>query len=386
VTSSAETAQPQHVIVCVDGPNADNQAAAWGAWNAFDNERIHLAGVVVSGTCVDYRPQAPLGSRDDALSGRMQELHTARMAGLFRRAGSSVPVFIGKPVQETDITTPIPHNTHVRHEAYDIFNDNTGTGRGAIAGNFQDALSHIASLQGTVHIVVGGPFTEIPPLIEHTRIAPKLGHLAAQAGFDIASRPIYSKLAFNVDVDMLAALKTLLLYPGPIFAVPSDITRAPEATFRSAEELLRLGVYREIGDIFIRHRAQAAQRHKNEQRSREAAGGSLKAYPDLSIHDLQAVMALQQSLGLERGIFEFSEINIPQAIANILTAVRMHTSSGLAINLTAQTAPSLGWLGDNQTNRGTIPPRYVVTHQNAPLYKQKAIELLRTKHHNNPAK
>lgn len=148
---------PEYVVMCVDGPDADNQAAAWGAWNAFDNGRIKLAAVIVSGTCVDYRPEATLGSRDDVVSQQVQELHTARMAGLFKRAGSDVPVFIGRPVAETAITTPIPHSAHVNHEDYDIFGDNTGLGRRAIAGNFSDALTYLAELDNTLHVVVGGP-------------------------------------------------------------------------------------------------------------------------------------------------------------------------------------------------------------------------------------
>lgn len=370
---------PEHVLVCVDGPNADNQAAAWGAWHAFDSARYKLAGIVISGTCVDNRPRAYPGSRDNAASRQVQELHTARMAGLFKRAGSDVPVFIGKPVAETDITTPIPHKTHVRHEDYDIYGDSHGAGRRAIAGNFQDALAHIASLNNTVHVVVGGPFTEIPHLIDHPVIAPKLGHLAAQAGFEIASRPIYSKLAFNVDVDMVAALKTLLFYPGKMYNVPSDITRNPKVTYPSAEALLRLGIHPELGEIFIRHRARAEERHKLEQIQREAEGKPFKAYPALSLHDLQAVMALQQALGEDGGIFTFHPMPIPQAISNMVQASELQARDGLPRTITTATARKLGYRGNNQTTRGTIAERFVVTSQDADLYKRRVPDLIRTK-------
>ncbi len=365
--------------MCVDGPNADNQAAAWGAWNAFDNGRIRLAGIIVSGTSVDYRFGAPLGSRDNRLSNQVQEMHAARMAGLFRRAESEVPVFIGKPVSETDITTPIPHSAHVRHDDYDLFGDNQGLGRRAIAGNFNDALTHVAELNNTVHVVVGGPFTEVPALMERPAIAAKLGHLGAQAGFDLSERAIYSKLAFNVDVDLLAALKTFLFYPGKMFNVPSDITRDPKATFPSAEALTRFGVHPEIGNIFVRHRARAEERHKEEQIKREAAGQPFRPYPALSIHDLQAVMALRQGIGLEKGIFTFDRIQPEQAIRNMITASGMYAEKGMRRAVTPEIVEALGYLGGSQTVNGPINERYIVTSQDTVLYKRRARRLLQSK-------
>lgn len=371
-----ETGQPEYVVVLVDGPNADNMAAGWGAWHAFNSDAIKLAGIVVSGTCVNYQPDAPLGSRDDVLSDQVQTLHASRMAGLFKRAGSDVPVFVGKPTSQTDITTPIPHSAHVNHDDYDIFGDNTKLGHQAIAGNFDDAQAHFDKLKGKLHVVVGGPFTEAALLLETPSIASKLGHLAAQAGFDISKRAIYSKLAFNVEVDELAALKTLLFYPGSMFNVPSDITRDPRATFPSAEALLRLGIHPELGEIFIRHRARAAERHKEEQLKREARGETFLPYPDLSIHDLQAVIALSQSLGLEEHIFEFGRIDIHQAVQNMLLASRLHKEAGRHRVITPEVVASLGYLGGNQTIKGPVRDRYVVTSQNVGMYKRRVPQLL----------
>lgn len=378
-TVQGDITSPEYVVVCVDGPNADNQAAAWGAWTAFDNPRIQLAAIIISGTAVDYRPDAPLGSRDDELSRYVQEMHTARMAGLFKRAGSDVPVFIGKPVAETAITTPIPHNAHVSHDDYDIFQDNTGYGRRAIAGNFNDALTHIAGLDNKIHVVVGGPFTEIPFIFENPTIAHKLGHLAAQVGFELSERAIYSLIAFNGETDLHALLKTLLFYPGEIVAVPSDITRAPEATFRGAEELIRLGIHPELGEIFKQHRARAEVRHKEEQIRRETAGLPFREYPALSIHDLQAVMALRQLAGLEKGIFTFKKVEVARAIENILTVSQLHEVQGMPPAVTPEIVEELGYLGCNQTVFGPIKDRFVVSAQDTKLYKKRARRLLQTK-------
>lgn len=368
---------PEFVVVCVDGPNADNQAAAWGALNAFDNDRIKLAAVLISGTCVNYQPDAPLGSRDDDVSREVQEMHTARMAGLFARAGSDVPVFIGKPIETTSITTPIPHATHVNHDDYDIFGDKDGLGRRAIAGNFDDALQLIENLDGIVHVVGGGPFTEIAEFTKHGRIKQRLGSLAVQSGFELSERAIFSKIAFNHEVDELASLETFLNFPGEAFYVPSDITRSPAATFDGAAELARLGVHDEIVEIFRVHRQHAQERHDKRNIELEAHGKVTRPYPRLSIHDLQAVMALRQGLGLEKSIFTFGEVDPDQAIQNMITASRLsERDNGVPAVITPQVVSDLGYLGVGQTTHGQIQKRFVVTAQDTKLYKHRAARLL----------
>lgn len=79
-------------MVFVDGPNADNQACAWGALNGFNTDKIKLAGVVVSPTAVNYAENAPDASRNIENSRAVHKLHTARMAGLFLRAGVDASV------------------------------------------------------------------------------------------------------------------------------------------------------------------------------------------------------------------------------------------------------------------------------------------------------
>lgn len=374
------TLQPEHVVVCVDGPNADNQAAAWGALNAF-NGRIKLAAVVISGTCVSYRPDAPLGSRDDQVSKDVQEMHTARMAGLFARAGCDVPVFVGKPVETTGITTPIPHATHVDHDDYDIFGDRSGLGRGAVAGNFDDALQHIENLNTTVNVVCGGPFTEIAEFTRLPRIRSRLGRLAAQSGFSLSARAIFSKIAFNHEVDEHASLETFLNFPGQAFYVPSDITRAPEATFDGAEELAALGVHPEIVQIFRVHRRHAQERHDKRNAELQSQGKPTRPYPRLSIHDLQAVIALQQGLDeLDSPIFAFDQVNPDEAVSNMITASRLsRETSGRPAVITPDVVSGLGYLGRGQTLHGVMPARFVVTSQNIALYKRHAATLLRGK-------
>jgi len=366
----------EYAIVFVDGPNADNQAAAWGALNAFNDRRCKLAGIVVSATAVNYEEGASLGSRNITDSRQVHKLHTARMAGLFHRAGVDVPVFSGLDIEDTAITSPIPHQAHVRHDDYDLYGDATGEGRAAIAGDFNDALRYMERLDGKVHTVVGGPFSEIPELLKHRPLKQKLGHLAAQAAFSLSSRAIYSKLAFNVDVDLHAALDTYINYPDEMYVVPSDITRHPDVTFKSAQELTRLGVHPEIGDIFIRHRARAEERHKQEQLRRQAEGRELKPYPDLSVHDLQAVLALRQSLGYEKGLYEFAPLDADESIANIERAAEMRAPDTYSPAIDRHTVRKLGYLGANLSTNGPIPDRFVVTSQNAVLYKKRAQELL----------
>ncbi len=363
-------------MVFVDGPNADNQACAWGALKGFDNDEVRLAGVVVSATAVNYEDGAPDASRNIEDSRAVHRLHTARMAGLFERAGVDVPVFSGLDIEDTSITSPIPHQAHVRHEDYDIYGDAHGQGRAAIAGDFDDALRYMDSLSGRIHPVVGGPFSEISRIQQIPTIRRKLGHLAAQAGFHISERAIYSKLAFNVDVDMLSALDAYINYPGDMYNVPSDITRHPSVTFTGAEELTRLGVHPEISDIFVRHRARAEERHKQEQLRRQAEGRELKNYPALSVHDLQAVIALRQVLGFERGLYQFAPLDTDESIENIITAASLRRPDTYSPPINAQTVRALGYRGANMTANGSIPPRFVVTAQDSAMYKRRAQELL----------
>jgi len=366
----------EHVMVFVDGPNADNQACAWGALNGFNTEELKLAGVVVSPTAVNYAENAPDASRNIENSRTVHQLHTARMAGLFHRAGVDVPVFSGLDIEDTAITSPIPHQAHVRHEDYDIYGDAHGEGRAAIAGDFNAALRYMDNLPGKIHTVVGGPFSEIPELQKRPRVSRKLGYLAAQAGFSLSERAIYSKLAFNVDVDMMAALDTYINYPSDMYAVPSDITRHPSVTFKSAEELTRLGVHSEIGEIFIRHRARAEERHKKEQLRRQAEGRELRPYPALSIHDLQAVLALRQVLGFEKGLYEFAPLDADESITNLKEAARLRIPDSYSPPITDQTIRSLGYRGLGMAADGPLPGRYVVANQNSAMYKKRAQQLL----------
>jgi hypothetical protein len=366
----------EFVIVLVDGVNADNPACAWGARKAFWSRQYKLAAVIVSATAVNYAKGAPLGSRNINDSRAAHRLHTARMAGMFSRAGTNTPVFMGLDIADTAITTPIPHQAHVRHEGYDIYEDAYGLGAGAIAGGFDEALRYMARLPGRVHLVVGGPFSEVSHIVRYKRLRQKLGYLAAQAGFDLSKRAIYSKLAFNVDVDMMAALEVYLHYPQQMYFVPSDITRHPSVTFKSADELVRFGVQPEIGQLFIRHRARAEERHKKEQLRRQARGEYLKPYPALSIHDLQAVLALSQALGGEKGLYRFAPIDPDEAVNNLVAAAQMRTLDGYSPPITREVVRKIGYRGAGRTAQGRLPARYIVRDQNAALYKERVRALL----------
>ncbi len=234
----------------------------------------------------------------------------------------------------------------------------------------------MADLPGRIHIVVGGPFTEVAHVLRHRQLRRKLGYLTAQAGLELSKRAIYSKLAFNVDVDLLAALEVFVLYPQKMFYVPSDITRHPSVTFKSAEELIRLGIHPEIGQIFLEHRAQAEERHKQEQLRRQALGKEFRPYPALSIHDLQAVLALSQVLGYEKKLYQFAPIEADTAISNLIAAAQMRSPDSYSPPLTPKMARKLGHLDANRTTRGQLPGRYVVTAQNAGLYKRRVRDLL----------
>ncbi|HYG83675.1 MAG TPA: hypothetical protein VD907_02260 [Verrucomicrobiae bacterium] len=365
-----------YIIGFSDGPNADNQAMHYGALRAFQgNPRFQFVGVIVDPTAVNYEDQ-PLGSRNIELSRRVHLLHTARMAGLFRRAGSSVKVFRGLDITQTAATSPIPHSAHTKHHDYDVFGDAPPKGQGfkAIAGDFTDARRFIRGLNGTVHLVIGGQFSSVAKLIEDPVIFGKLGILACQAGFKLSQRAIYSQMSFNLEVDLRAALEVYLHYPQAMYFVPSDITRDPKVTFTGADELARLGVQGEILEIFRRHRERTAERHAKQQLEDK----KLKAYPPLSIHDLQAVFALRQALGLEANMYQFAPIDPDEAIRNTLTTVQHWAGKGIRIDVSKKVVAKLGYTSSGMLENGhPLPPRYVVTDQNAELYKRRVPEVLR---------
>ena len=359
------------IVVYVDGPNADNQAAAWGAWRRFFDERGIEVIIIVEATAVNYAPNAPLGSRDIELSRRIHLLHTGRMAGLASRGKTGMKVFLGQDIADTKITSPIPHNAHVKHEDYDIFEDAHRR-----VPDFAAAMRYLQDFDGITHVVVGGPFSSIPALIDLLP-AEQLGVLACQAGTKLSKRAIYSKLAFNGEVDLSAFTETYLRWPNLIAFVPSDITRAPEVTFTGADELRRLGVTGEIFEIFLKHRERAAERHKREQEERAKRGEKMRDYPALSIHDLQAVLVLEQILGWGRG-YDFVPVNPDEAVQNLLTVARHWKGKGIDTGVTSQLIKQLGYAGKGMLSDGsTLPSRIMVDGQDAAHYKRQVALALR---------
>jgi hypothetical protein len=179
---------------------------------------------------------------------------------------------------------------------------------------------------------------------------------------------------------MYAALQTFVQYPQDMINVPSDITRHPSVTFQDAEELLRTGVHLEIGEIFIRHRARAEERHKQEQRQREVEGKPFKPYPALSIHDLQAVFALRQAMGLEPNMYELDYIDPDEATVNLEQAAARRAPDTYSPQINLDVVRSLGYIGAGMMTDGQqqwrLPPRYVVKDQDSELYKYRAPQLL----------
>lgn len=358
-----------------DGPNADNQAAVLGMRKAFPYSEVLI---VVSATAAHPDPEAPLSSIDPELSHRVQQMHAARMAGFLGRAGINGCVYAGLPVEETNIVPIVPHSAHVDHRTYDIFGDANGFGETQIAGGFEDFIRRLENSENTIRVVVGGPFSELPQLIRNQNIAPRLGALGAQAGFKPSGRAIYAELSFNGDTDMQATLESLLHYPDEMHFVPSDITRNPSVTFSGHQELIEQGIDPELARIYAQHRIGAELRHQAQQDRRKQQGGEpLGDYPPLSVHDLQAVLALRYALGREDpSLLTFEPIDIDEAIQNMLGASRQYEGRGYAPMLTERQVIELGYNGDGLDGGRTIPPRFAAVDQNSSFYKQRVPELL----------
>ncbi|HSH55809.1 MAG TPA: nucleoside hydrolase [Candidatus Limnocylindrales bacterium] len=202
------------------------------------------------------------------------------MAGFLERAGRDVPVFEGS----IPPATVVPHNRHLQDHVLDLYQDNRA--ERPLAGNIDDALEYLDSLDGHIHVIAGGPLTDVRKLMERPGLNNKLGMLATQLGLwgwggDKAARVnAGGRRQFNYACDSESANRVLKQWPDEQFVVSSDITKHPEVTLPSLEALEELELHAELTEVYRRVHPTMMAPHGGE----------------VHIHDLHPVVLMSHML------------------------------------------------------------------------------------------
>jgi hypothetical protein len=268
----------EYSVVIVDNVDPDNMAAALAATSA--ELRLDTAAVIVTGRPVHTNPNAQVTEHEPAESARVRLLNTRRMAGFLLRAGRDVPVFEGSIAPETIV----PHAKHIDERKLDLYKDEEN--KTPVSGNLSDALDFIEELDGTVHVIAGGPLTDVEKLMRRPGIYTKLGNLSMQlASFGLLEKHGIRSYAggrrqFNHMCDRVAAAEVISHWPGSLFMVPTDITKHPAVAHKDIEELKALSLQAELTEVY------EAAFHEMESFRR---GG-------ISIHDIHPVFLMSRLL------------------------------------------------------------------------------------------
>jgi len=229
-------------VLIVDNVDPDNSLAA--VVSCYPGLDLNLAAVIVTGRPAHPDVSAPINVFDQTFSEAVLSLNTRRMKGLLRRMGWHVPVFEGLIPPKT----LVPHSVHIREELLDPRND----GHMAQAdGTFGQALDFLRGLRGTIDFIIGGPLSEAREIMRDPGMAGKLGKLTCQLGLFGNVETIAGKgRTFNSAADPDATRAVLAEWPGPIYLVPTDVTKQPSVGFNVPKELEPLNVAREIVRLY----------------------------------------------------------------------------------------------------------------------------------------
>jgi hypothetical protein len=232
----------------VDNVDPDNVAAMLAATSEVLN--LNLAAVIVNGRPAHTNPDAPISEHCPEETARVSKANARRMAGILLRAGRDVPVFEGTVAPKT----PTPHRDHIDERLLDIYNDEAN--ETPITGDVDDAFNHLEKLDGTIHVIAGGPLTDVAELMRRPTLHRRLGNLTAQLGkFGWSKRqPMNTYFGagkqFNFMCDPAAAKTVVEEWPGPLFIVPTDVTNSKTALVDGINRLESLGLIQELTDAY----------------------------------------------------------------------------------------------------------------------------------------
>ncbi|HSX02557.1 MAG TPA: hypothetical protein VLI05_04585 [Candidatus Saccharimonadia bacterium] len=221
------------VAVIVDGPDPDNYVcilAALSSLMCYEVVAVIMTGRPVSASAgaLPYvlNPYASRAVRRD------NALHAKGI--LMRHGGERILVFEGGRAP----FSTIPHDKHIHERVTDVYDD-AHAGH-MPAGDIDDAVSFLAGLDGPIHVICGGPMTDLAYLMRQPMLEGKLGIVTAQLGmFNLGTVKTIAggRRQFNVLADVGAAYDVLTHLSSPFYLVPTDITKHDDHAFHSVDEL-----------------------------------------------------------------------------------------------------------------------------------------------------
>ncbi len=268
-------------VLFVDNTSADNLALALAATRP--DSLLNVVAIFVTGRAAHRDPNASIEERDNDYSDYIHLLNTKRMVDFMRRAGRTVPVFMGLSVRDTALRTVVPHKHHANEEIYDLWN---AWENAEISGYFTQGVDYLRQYRGEkLLILVGGPLSEIAWLQQNAPdVTTMFGTMFVQAG-DFASDESTNLLggkgnSFNGACDALALHNVMLYHDDEIILLPSNITKQPELGFTTPDDIAELGVYSALVDVYRVHYEHSAKKRGTK----------------LFIHDLGLIMLAEEWL------------------------------------------------------------------------------------------
>lgn len=242
---------PHNVVVVVDGPDPDNFAAILAATSEYFG--MNVVAVIMTGRPVSADGTAPSYSFNPYATTAVTRDNALHAKGILVRHGrETVPVFVGNRAPYTTIK----HHMHIHERVTDIYDD-AHAGH-PLAGTIDDAVVYLSKIPGTLHIICGGPLTDVSYLMQQPLLHGKFGILTAQLGmFGTNGVKTFAggRKQFNAACDAKATRDVLYDYTGPVYMVPTDITKLPAFAFGSAEELAALATSSAFKELVAMYRA-----------------------------------------------------------------------------------------------------------------------------------
>lgn len=241
--------QRPQVLVIIDGPDPDNYILALAATSAHFS--MDVVAVIMTGRPVsavhshkpsEFNPYASRAVRRD------NALH---LKGILMRHGREhIPVFQGLRAP----FSTVPHKLHIHERITDI-HDDAHAGH-VLAGDIDDAVAYLGNLDGPIHVICGGPMTDLAYLMQQPTLIGKLGLVTAQLGmfgFGDVKTIAGGRRQFNALTDPTAAHLVLTEYPQPFYMLPTDITKDAAHGFDHPDDLAALlhsSAGQEVADMY----------------------------------------------------------------------------------------------------------------------------------------
>lgn len=224
------------VVVIIDGPDPDNYVMALAATSSYFG--MDVVAVIMTGRPVSASHDDPAyGFNPDASRAvrRDNALHAKGM--LMRHGREHIPVFQGLRAPFSTVS----HKVHIHERVTDI-HDDAHQGH-MLAGDIDDAVAYLAGLEGTLHVICGGPLTDLAYLMQQPILSQKLGIVTAQLGmfgFGDVKTIAGGRRQFNALADPTAVHQVLHEYPEALYMLPTDITKHADHGFDHPDQLTEL--------------------------------------------------------------------------------------------------------------------------------------------------